>query len=278
MGNLMVSDAEAGPVKVGELFERYQILKLIGQGGYASVYHARREFIDRDVAIKISNRSITREVFRRFQAEARLTNKLKHPNIVEVVDADVASSGHLYIVMELLLGQTFMEAQRQHGRLTVPEALLLCAQVAEGVEEAHRVGAIHRDLKPLNLFIVEGNRVKVLDFGIAKLADGDASSTQHDVIHGTMKYMSPEQMQGHDLTPRSDIFALGTILFELLIGQHPCLLENALPTVPQLGWAIATKLAPMLDELDPGIPRYVARAVQRALSKLPDQRFASMAE
>jgi serine/threonine protein kinase len=272
------TEAETGPVKPGDLFERYQILKLLGQGGYASVYHARREFIDRDVAIKISNRSVDREFFRRFQAEARLTHKLKHPNVVEVIDADVAGSGHLYIVMELLRGQTFWEAKKQHGKLTIPEALLLCAQVTEGVEQAHRVGAIHRDLKPLNLFIIEGNRVKVLDFGIAKLADGDASSTRRDVIHGTLKYMSPEQLQGHVLTPRSDIFALGVILFELLTGQHPHLIDNPQLTAAQLGWAIAARLAPMLDELDPTIPRYVARAVQRALSKLPEQRFASMAE
>lgn len=117
---------ESGPVKAGDLFQGYRIIKLLGRGGYASVYHARREFIGRDVAIKISNRSVTREVFKRFQAEARFTHSLEHPNIVKVDDADMAG-GHLYIVMELLHGQTFWDARKQYGKLTVPEALHLCA-------------------------------------------------------------------------------------------------------------------------------------------------------
>ncbi len=272
------NEPDTGPVKPGEVFEGYQIIELLGQGGYASVYHARREFIDRHVAIKISNRSVTREVFRRFQAEARLTHKLKHPNIVEVFDANVASSGHLYIVMELLRGQTFWDARNQYGKFTVSEALLLCAQVADGVEQAHRVGAIHRDLKPLNLFITENNHVKVLDFGIAKLTDGDGSSTQRNLVHGTLKYMSPEQLMGKTLTPRSDIYALGVILFELITGQHPHISEDAQLTENELGWGIIARNAPPINEIDPSVPSYVVDAVAQALSKQPEQRFASMAE
>jgi serine/threonine-protein kinase len=270
---------ESGPVKVGDLFQGYQIVRLLGQGGYASVYHARREFIDRDVAIKISHRAVTREVFKRFQAEARLTHRLDHPNIVKVEDAAVATSGHLYIVMELLRGQTFWDARKQYGKLTVPESLHLCAQAADGVEQAHRVGVIHRDLKPLNLFIIAGNRAKVLDFGIAKIPDdGDRSSTQRNVVHGTLKYMSAEQLLGENLTPRSDIYALGVMLFELLTGRHPHIPNNVQPTEAELGFAIVSRPAAALGAIDPSIPSYIAEVVEKALSRDPARRFASMAE
>jgi serine/threonine protein kinase len=270
---------ESGPVKIGDLFQGYQIVKLLGQGGYASVYHARREFIDRDVAIKISNRAVTREVFKRFQAEARLTHRLDHPNIVKVEDAAVATSGHLYIVMELLRGQTFWDARKQYGKLTIPEALQLCAQAADGVEQAHRVGVIHRDLKPLNLFIVAGNRAKVLDFGIAKIPDdGERSSTQRNVVHGTLKYMSAEQLLGEPLTPRSDVYALGVILFELLAGRHPHIAEKAQLTEAELGFAIVSRDTASLAAIDPSIPNYMVDVVEKALSRDPAKRFASMAE
>ncbi|MFZ5896851.1 MAG: serine/threonine protein kinase [Myxococcota bacterium] len=270
---------ESGPVKAGDLFQGYRILKLLGQGGYASVYHARREFIDRDVAIKISHRAVTREVFKRFQGEARLTHRLDHPNIVKVEDAAVATSGHLYIVMELLRGQTLWDARKQYGKLTLPEALHLCAQTAEGVEQAHRVGAIHRDLKPLNLFIIAGNRAKVLDFGIAKIADdSDRSSTQRDVVHGTLKYMSPEQLLAESLTPRSDIYALAVIFFELITGRHPHIPENAELTEAQLGLAIVSRAAASLAAIDSSIPSYVVEVIAKALSRDPTKRFASMAE
>lgn len=269
---------ESGPVKAGDLFQGYRIIKLLGRGGYASVYHARREFIGRDVAIKISNRSVTREVFKRFQAEARFTHSLEHPNIVKVDDADMAG-GHLYIVMELLHGQTFWDARKQYGKLTVPEALHLCAQVADGVEQAHRAGAIHRDLKPLNLFIVAGNQPKVLDFGIAKIPDdGDGSSTQRNIVHGTLKYMSPYQLMGKKPTPHSDIYALGVILFELITARHPHIAENAQPTEAELGFAIVSSAPATLDSVDSSIPRYIVDLVECALSKDPEKRFASMAE
>lgn len=272
-----MSTAETEPAKVGDSFERYQILGLLGQGGYATVYHARREFIDREVALKISNRSVTREVFRRFQAEARLTNRLKHPNIVEIIDADVAASGHLFIAMELLRGQTFLELLRKYRRLTVHEALWLCAQVADGVEQAHCAGAIHRDLKPANLFVIEGNRVKVLDFGIAKISSAEVESTRQNVIHGTLRYMSPEQLQLQKLRPQSDVYALGTVLFELLTGQHPMILDAPEPNMLQLSRAIITKPAPFLHEIDSRISPSVSLLIHRALAKQPADRFESMA-
>ena len=272
------TETDVGPVNIGDLFQGYQIVKLLGQGGYASVYHARREFIGRDVAIKISNRAVTREVFKRFQSEARFTHRLDHPNIVKVEDAAVATSGHLYIVMELLRGQTFWDARKQYGRLTIPEALHLCAQAADGVEQAHRSGAIHRDLKPLNLFIIADNRVKVLDFGIAKIPDdGDGSSTQRNIVHGTLKYMSADQLMGRTLTAHSDIYALGVILFELISGRHPHIAENARPTEAELGFAIVSRPAASLATIDPSIPSYIVEVVERALSRETEKQFASMA-
>jgi serine/threonine-protein kinase len=273
----MAEDRELGPLRLGERFLKYEIQDFIGRGGHAWVYQGRDEFLENDVAIKILHQAggVTPDMLRRGRAEAKLLYRLKHPNIVEVLDAGITDEGLLYIVMELLHGHTHRELLRTR-KLATPEALELFAGIADGVEAAHRVNAIHRDLKPENVFVLDDNTPKVLDFGIAKVVDSAGFTTERDVVHGTMLYMAPERLQGHAATVRSDVYSLGVMLFETLSGRHPCLLKNTSPTMNELAWIQAKAVPPPLTELDPSIPRYVARTVDRAITKAPGERFASM--
>ncbi|HET9957289.1 MAG TPA: serine/threonine-protein kinase [Polyangiaceae bacterium] len=267
-------------LRPGAKFLKYHIVERIGRGDRSSVYSGYDPFMSRHVAIKILSRpgGVTREMLQRSQGEAKLLSRLRHKNIVEVYDAGVTDSGFPYIVMELLRGRTLRAALEEHGKLAIEEVLHLFAQIADGLAKAHEEGAIHRDLKPENLFLSEGNCPKILDFGLAKIADGAAFATQPNVVHGTLLYMSPEQLQGALSTPRSDIYSLGTTLFEALYGKPPCLLANPHPTIKELALAQAQLLAPRLDRLDSNIPEYVAKMVSRALAKLPDERQSSMTE
>ncbi len=270
-----------GPLRPGQKFlGKYEIREQIGKGGFSRVYHAHYPWGRRDVAIKVLYRDsgLTDELLYRGQTEARvLMNELRHPNIVEVTDAGV-DDGLLYIIMELLRGRTLRHALNAHRRLTLVEALDLFATIASTVSFAHDKGVIHRDLKPENLFVTAGNVPKVLDFGIAKIMGPNAWQTQKNMVLGTTLYISPEQVMGHGASPRSDIYAIGTMLFEALLGRHPCLLEND-SLDPRVLARVQVKYQPKrLDELDPAIPSHVARIVHQAISKQPSQRFASMKE
>jgi serine/threonine protein kinase len=274
--------AHDGPLEIGALFlGKYEVLALIGRGGHACVYHAVNSFMGRHVAIKVLHRpgGIDRDALRRGQAEAQILNRLRHPNIVEVSDAGLTEDGLLYIVMELLEGRSLREVLNQHGSLDVHEVLALATEIAEGLHAAHVTGAIHRDLKPENVFVTRKDGIKILDFGIAKVADAAAWTTDKDVAHGTALYMSPEQLQLAKLTPRSDIYALGVVMYEALLGRHPVpmQIDSPNPTVWEISRAVLTREPPMLDELDARIPRNVAALVNRAMAKQPEQRFDTMA-
>ena len=272
-----------GPLRLGQTFlEKYAIKAPLGRGGHAWVYHAHDGFMGTHVAIKVLHRpgGVTADMLRRGQAEAQIMNRLQHPHITKVIDAGVSPDGQLYIVMELLRGRSLRAVLAEHGRLEVHEVLELASQIAEGAHAAHLGGAIHRDLKPENVFVERQNRVKIVDFGIAKLIDAAAWTTEKNIILGTMLYMSPEQVQGKPLDPRSDIYSLGVTMFEALLGQHPIRLLVSDPDAN--AWAmtraIVGRIPPMLDELDKTIPRSVASLVQRTMAKVPGQRFASMSD
>lgn len=269
-----------GPLHVGDRFLKYTIRALLGTGGHAWVYHGHDEFLDVEVAIKILHRpgGVTADMLRRGQAEAKLLYRLKHHNIVNVLDAGITSEGLLYIVMELLEGETLRRVFLKKGRLPMDEALALFGEIAEGVEAAHAFGAIHRDLKPENIFVLTELHPKVLDFGIAKVVDAAGWTTEKDVINGTVLYMAPEQLRGEKATAASDVYALGLMLFESLHGRHPLLLKNRSPTIKELTWMQLTMKPPSLDELDGAIPRHVARLVERMVLKVAAHRPASMRE
>ncbi|HVU01233.1 MAG TPA: protein kinase [Polyangiaceae bacterium] len=274
-------DPQVGPYAVGDrVLTKYEIKGLLGRGGHAFVYHGHDGFLDRDVAIKviINPTEPGRDLRKRAQLEARVLCKLNHPNVVSVIDAGATEEGFVYIIMERLEGRTLREALIDLRTLTVSEALAVGAAVASGVEAAHAEKTVHRDLKPENVFILEGNVAKVLDFGIAKFLGQDAKTTQKDLLHGTLPYMSPEHLQGLRVTAQSDIFALGAMLYEMLAGRAPCLLGIEEPTMNAIAWAQINRRPPPLPELAPSVPRHVDRIVQRMIAKSPADRFATMQE
>lgn len=283
---------QSGPLLVGARFlEKYRIRKQIGRGGQAWVYLGEHIFTGREVAIKIAHsaRGMTQEMLERGRAEARALGKLDHPNIVVMHDAGVTDDGSFYIVMELLRGRSLRSALWAHGHFSIREVLDLATSVADAVQAAHEIGLIHRDLTPDNVYLTRNNRVKVLDFGIAKMLNEIGFTTHKDIVMGSILYMSPEQVQGLALTPRSDVCALGLMMFEMLLGNHPSLLiferdlrereqpprRAALADIPPIQ---AHRTPPLLSELDANIPLDLAQVVSRAIAKDPEQRFATMRE
>ncbi len=274
---------KTAPFEPGHRFVKYDIRGLLGTGGHAHVYDAYDPFLDREVAVKViaAPRDAQENLAKRAQSEARVLVRIDHPNVVKVYDAGATEDGLVYLVMEKLAGRTLRAVYRDVGRLSVVEALEIARQICAGVDAAHRQGVIHRDLKPENVFIQHDNRVKVLDFGISKVMGyGAHDTTQRHVLHGTVLYMSPEHLQGYGVTNKSDVYALGTLLFEGLYA-HPTLLWPEARHAKDLREVIRVQLTetpPMLHELDPSIFRHVARFVQRAILKAAEQRYASMAE
>lgn len=269
-----------GPLALGQRFlDKFEVRSLLGRGGHAWVYECFDRFLQRSVAVKIIKtlREAGHDLSRRARAEAQVLAGLTHPNLVHVLDAGTFG-GLVYLVMEKLEGRTLRELLIAESRLPIPQALDITIQVAEGLQLAHQHGVIHRDLKPENIFIESGNRVKVLDFGVAKVLGASHVTTQRDRLQGTVLYMSPEQLQGIAVTPASDVFALGTLLFEMLYG-HPLLLGGGpLPSNEHVAWMQLYQVPPPLESLDQGIPRYLGKLVGRAIVKLPSDRTQTMRE
>ncbi len=251
------------------------------------VYRARHLLMDRPVAIKVlRSRLVENEAARtRFQLEARAAVRLHHHNAVSVTDFGHTSNGCVYIVMELLEGRTLREILSKEAPLETARAISIMLQASAAVAAAHEAGIIHRDLKPSNILVTQSANmpatVKVLDFGIAKLAadtfedDEEATAiTLSGTPIGTPRYMSPEQYEGHELTPAADVYSLGVILYEMLTGMAPFTgstpLEIALKHVHQ------PLIAPR--EIVAGIPENVERVVLHALEKQPEARPANAAE
>jgi serine/threonine-protein kinase len=278
-----MSTEETGrePFKHGDEFLQYRILSLLGRGGHALVYAAQHRYMERPVAIKVIPAPVgmNTEIHKRAQLEAQVLSQLEHPNVVKVYDAGVTSTGLIYIVMEMLEGWTLRAALKSLRSFTVPETLQVGIQIASAVQMAHAQQAIHRDIKPENVFVLPGNKVKVLDFGITKLVGAnDAMTTQPQLIRGTPQYMSPEHMEGLAVTVRSDIYALGSVLYELLAAVAPALIGLQEVSSYAIGYSQVHRMPPRLDELLPNVPRYVARSIQRMIAKDPSERHASMRE
>jgi serine/threonine protein kinase len=226
---LMLVDAETN--FIGQVLDgKYKLVAKLGEGGMGSVYLGIQSQIDREVAVKIlrSEFKVNSTAVKRFLREARAASKLSHPNSITVYDFGQAMSGDLYIVMERLTGVSLADVLDDAGPMPVERAVRILTQICDSLTEAHRLGITHRDLKPENIHIEQkaGNPdfVKVLDFGIAKMrADSDDTNkaTQTGMICGTPSYMSPEQAMGRELDGRSDLYALGILLYEMLTNQRP---------------------------------------------------------
>ncbi len=224
---LIVMQAEADLVGQ-ELDGKYVVLKKLGEGGMGTVYVAEQRSMGREVAVKILRPrfSQNRQAIKYFLREARAASRLTHPNTITVYDSGQTPQGLLYQVMERLNGRPLSALIEEEGGLAVPRAIAILSQICDSLAEAHLAGITHRDLKPENIFIepTVGNPefVKVLDFGIAKIAeDSGTNATATGMICGTPSYMSPEQTMGRALDGRSDIYALGVLLYEIVVGERP---------------------------------------------------------
>ena len=272
------------PLVAGAKLDVYDVLGLLGAGGMGEVYRARDPVLKRDVAIKVLPSFVLHDPdrLRRFEKEAQAAAALNHPNILAVYRFGVFE-GAPFLVSELLVGETLRQ-QLERGPLPVRKAIDMGVQVAHGLAAAHEKGIVHRDLKPENLFVTRDGRVKILDFGLAKLmqlqADPDGTSptlshvTEPGVVMGTIVYMSPEQVRGNTVDHRADIFAFGAILYEMLAGQPPF----QRPTSAETMAAILNEDPQGLSQIAPTISPGLQRIVQRCLEKSPAQRFQSASD
>jgi serine/threonine protein kinase len=249
---------------------RYRTVELLGIGGMAEVYLAHDEVLDRDVALKVLSRRCADdgEVIERFRGEARSAAALRHPNIVSIYDWGGTEDGTYYIVMEYLPGGTLKDRILREGRLPPRAAAAAAIQVAEALREAHHNGVIHRDVKPQNVLLTESGDVKVADFGIARAASS-ATLTRTGVVLGSVHYMSPEQAVGAPADPRSDLYSLGVVLYEMLTGELPYDGESPISVAMK---HIEGRLRP-LRKVDPSIPEGIDAVTVRLLAKDLEDRY-----
>ena len=271
---------------IGHTLGHYRIVEQIGAGGMGEVYRAHDERLDRDVAIKVLHESVATnpDRLRRFEREAKAVATLSHPNILEIHDFDTEGDV-TYAVTELLEGGTLREhLQKSRGPLPWRQVQEIGAAVANGLGAAHGKGVVHRDIKPSNIFLCSDDRVKILDFGLAathEMVDSEAETgsieaplTQKGSVMGTVGYMAPEQVRGELTDHRSDIFALGCVLYEMLTGERAFKRD----TTAEIMTAILREEPPSFVESGVQVAPDVAKAVQHCLEKNPERRFQSAAD
>jgi eukaryotic-like serine/threonine-protein kinase len=256
------------------LADRYELGRVLGAGGMATVYLASDRVLQRQVAVKVLNSSYAQDPssMERFRAEARIAAKLSHPNIVAVFDSGSDAGVH-YLVMEYVPGETLAQLLRRQGPLPPRWAAELTSQVCAALAAAHARGVVHRDVKPGNVLLGVDGRVKVTDFGIAKAAAAPAL-TGDTMVLGTAAYLSPEQARGEPVDPRSDVYGLGCVLYELLTGAPP--FGSAADSTPV---AVALRQVSQPPEppsrRNPQVGAAMDAVVLTAMAKHPDQRYQS---
>ena len=264
---------------VGSQLGRYEVDGFIAKGGMGEVYRARDTQLNREVALKVLAPGVTTDAehLGRFTREAQTTALLNHPNIVAVYDIG-SHHGVPFVVSELLHGKT-LRIRMNDGALPVSLAVGYALEIARGLVAAHQVGVVHRDLKPANIFITEDDRVKILDFGLAKsrnedrglLSESSSISTRPGTLLGTLGYMSPEQVRGVPADHRSDIFSLGVILYEMIAGVSLFHGDSAVETLH----AILKDDRPVFHPRDKRAPLELQHVIRHCLEKHPDARFQS---
>jgi serine/threonine-protein kinase len=263
------------------LIDRYKIISLLGRGGMSEVYRAEHLMMGRMVAVKairIYNGSDYALNLKRFQQEARVISKLKHPNIVEAFDF-FWSEGQIFMVMEYLEGDSLHTILQAQHHLPVKTCLPLFAQICSALAHAHEQGIIHRDLKPANIMLLPGGVAKLLDFGVAKFlhaGESDQVSTQTGFAIGSPPYMSPEQCQGKTLDQRSDLYSFGCLMYETLCGLNPVIGKNGLETIQRHLKYTPKKFSQVSNNLN--IPEAVEVMIVKCLQKSPDNRYQTANE
>jgi serine/threonine protein kinase len=270
---------------IGQRLNNFEIVRLVGEGGMGAVYEAEHPVIHRKVAVKVLRRELAVDavLVRRFINEARATNEIRHPGIIEIIDVGTFPDGVPYLIMEMLEGESLSRRIEQLRWLPLDVALDFAAQAASALFAAHAHGIVHRDLKPDNIFLVGDQRfagrelLKILDFGIAKLRDDLSSNpvdTQLGSVIGTPAYMSPEQCRGipDAVDHRTDIYSLGIILYEMLCGEPPFVAPG--PGDLMMMQMTTSPVPPSM--LRPDVPASVERVILKMLAKRRDDRFDSM--
>ncbi len=256
----------------GQVFSnRYEIERQIGRGGMADVWLARDQLLGRRVAVKVLHAEFARDpsFVERFRREAQSAANLNHPNIVAVYDWGEEDATY-YIVMEYVEGQSLREVLHTYGRLVPTEAARIAADIADALSVAHRHGVVHRDVKPANVLITPSGQVKVTDFGIAR-AESSGELTRTGSVMGTATYFSPEQAQGHVLDGRSDVYALGVVLYEMATGAPPFTADNPV----SVAYKHVREKPVLPSEVIPGLPGALDRIVMTALAKDVEVRYQS---
>jgi serine/threonine-protein kinase len=259
---------------IGLTISHYEVLERLGGGGMGLVYRARDTRLDRDVALKFlpkewSHEPVLRE---RFSREARAASALDHPHICTVFDIGETEDGQFFIAMAYCPGRTLKQSILE-GPMPSRQAVDYAIQIAEALESAHEAGIVHRDIKPANILVSDHGQLKVVDFGLAKLA-GDAAVTREGSVIGTPAYMSPEQVNGDEVDGRSDVWSLGAVMYEMLTGRRAFAAEHERAVL----LSILTHDPPSPESIRPEVPAELARIVRRCLKRDPAKRYQSAAE
>jgi serine/threonine-protein kinase len=257
------------------LAERYELEELVGSGGMSSVYRAHDRVLDRKVALKVLHQRLTSEAeyVERFRREARMVAGLLHQNIVTVIDRG-EDNGCPFIVFEFVAGEDLKQLVNREGPLPVERVLELGMQIARGLAFAHANGYVHRDVKPQNVLLNGDGEAKVTDFGIARSLDVKHGVTETGTVLGTSDYIAPEQAQGQQVDEHTDVYSLGIVLYELLVGELPFSGDNFVAVAMQH----INEPPPRVSDRRPDVPPRVDAAISRALAKRPQDRFATMAD
>jgi eukaryotic-like serine/threonine-protein kinase len=260
--------------RVGTIIrDKWTLVRLLGVGGMAAVYVGVHRIGRRD-ALKIlhTEAAKSKEVCLRFEREAQAVNRFRHPGAVEIRDIDITEDGAPFLVMELLVGESLGDRMQRLGTLGVDEVLSHVEATLDVLAAAHRQGIIHRDIKPANLFVTSEGRIKVLDFGLARIHEGGLSDglyTKEGTTLGTTPYMPPEQARGRPIDERADLFAMGSTMFRLLTGRYIHDASSPFDLLLKMG----REPAPPLAQIAPVMPRHISLIVDRALAFDRDKRY-----
>ena len=275
-GGVGVADRRLGEV----LADRYRLVARLGAGGNGVVYRAEHVLMRKTVAVKVLHGELSRveTVVERFRREAEAASHIDHPHVIAATDFGLTEAGEFFLVMEYVEGRSLAEVLREEGRLSPLRAVRIGLQVAAALASTHAAGVIHRDLKPQNVFLVEradsSDFVKILDFGVARVRFGELQDpviTQAGMVFGTPRYISPEQAMGSGADPRSDLYSLGILLYEMVTGRPPF---DAGDATEILGMQVTTEPSPLwMAADDPSIPAALDRLVLRLLAKRPEDRY-----